>query len=133
VAGLTALVTGAGQVGRAIATTLAAHGASPVVITDLYAAPLEQAADAIRDAGSEPITVVADITQRSSGADLLAATAGLARPVQILVNNAGMPPGYFGGGGASKFFVDTTPQEWEPVIRLNLYGSCTSPRRSRPP
>jgi 3-oxoacyl-[acyl-carrier protein] reductase len=42
--------------------------------------------------------------------------------VQILVNNAGMPPGFFDGGQAIKPFLDTSPDEWEPVIRLNLYG-----------
>jgi len=120
--GRTALVTGAGQVGRSVATMLASHGARRVVVTDLYQAPLDAAADAVRDAGAEPVPVIADVTEQSSVAHLLEITQRLDQPVQILVNNAGLPPGYFDGGAGIKLFVDTSPDDWEPVIRLNLYG-----------
>ena len=37
-------------------------------------------------------------------------------PVDILVNNAGIPP----EGITVKPFVETGPDEWDPLIRLNL-------------
>jgi len=37
-------------------------------------------------------------------------------PVDILVNNAGIPP----EGITVKTFVETGPDEWDPLIRLNL-------------
>jgi len=43
--------------------------------------------------------------------------------VQILVNNAGLPPGYFAASSSRLGpFVQTEPEDWEPLIQLNLYG-----------
>jgi 2-hydroxycyclohexanecarboxyl-CoA dehydrogenase len=120
--GRAALVTGAGLVGREIAATLAAQGAGTVVVADLSRAQADEAADAVRAAGAEAISVVADLTDRASVAQLAAATHGLATPVQIVVNNAGMPPGSFEDASWIKSFADSTPEDWEPLIRLNLYG-----------
>ncbi len=120
--GRTALVTGAGLVGREIATTLADHGAGTVVVTDLSRQLADEAADAVRAHGAEPFPVVVDLTDRTSVAGLAEATSSLRRPVQVLVNNAGMPPGSFDDLSWAKTFADTTPDDWEPMIRLNLYG-----------
>ena len=38
-------------------------------------------------------------------------------PVDILINNAGVPPGM-----GVKPFRETTPDEWRPYIELNTYG-----------
>jgi 2-hydroxycyclohexanecarboxyl-CoA dehydrogenase len=120
--GRSALVTGAGLVGREIASTLAAHGAGTVVVCDLARDNAELAADAVREAGADAIAVVADLTDPASVAGLADAARGLASPVQIVVNNAGMPPGSFEDLSWAKTFADSTPADWEPMIRLNLYG-----------
>jgi 2-hydroxycyclohexanecarboxyl-CoA dehydrogenase len=120
--GRTALVTGAGLVGREIATTLAAQGAGTVVVCDLARENAEEAADAVRAAGAQAVPVVADLTDLASVGRLADATANLASPVQVLVNNAGMPPGSFEDSAWVKMFADSTPDDWEPLIRLNLYG-----------
>jgi 3-oxoacyl-[acyl-carrier protein] reductase len=120
--GRTALVTGAGLVGREIASTLAAHGAGTVVVTDLSRQMADEAADAVRANGAEPLPVVADLTDRQSVAGLAAATGALQEPVQIVVNNAGMPPGSFEDTSWMSAFADSAPEDWEPLIRLNLYG-----------
>jgi 3-oxoacyl-[acyl-carrier protein] reductase len=121
--GRAALITGAGQVGRVIATTLAAHGASPVVVTDIVGPVAEELAADLRAAGTEAVSVTADITDPGGVAVLGEATRGLRQPVQILVNNAGLPPGFFGGASSRlKPFAETEPDDWEPVIQLNLYG-----------
>ncbi|HVM66402.1 MAG TPA: SDR family NAD(P)-dependent oxidoreductase [Acidimicrobiales bacterium] len=120
--GRTALVTGAGLVGREIASTLAAHGAGTVVVTDLSRQQADEAADAVRANGADALPVVADLTDRASVAALAEATRALTRPVQVVVNNAGMPPGSFEDLSWAKKFADSTPEDWEPLIRLNLYG-----------
>ncbi len=120
--GRTALVTGAGLVGREIASTLAAHGAGTVVVTDLSRQQADAAADAVRAAGADALPVVADLTDRASVAQLAEAAGALRDPVQIVVNNAGMPPGSFEDTSWIKAFADTAPEDWDPLIRLNLFG-----------
>ena len=120
--GRTALVTGAGMVGREIASTLAAHGAGTVVVTDLSRQQADEAADAVRAAGAQALPVVADLTDLASVAGLAEAARALSAPVQVVVNNAGMPPGSFEDTSWVKRFADSTPADWEPLIRLNLYG-----------
>ena len=120
--GRSALVTGAGLVGREIAATLAAHGAGTVVVCDLAQGNAEEAADAVRDAGADALPIVTDLTDRASVGRLADAARATASPVQIIVNNAGMPPGSFEDSSWVKTFADSTPEEWEPLIRLNLYG-----------
>jgi NAD(P)-dependent dehydrogenase (short-subunit alcohol dehydrogenase family) len=118
-----ALVTGAGQVGRVIATTLAAHGAAPVVVVDIAGAVGEELAADLRASGTEAVSVTADITDPGGIAVLGAALGRLRQPMQILVNNAGLPPGFMGGSTFTRRpFAETEPEEWEPVIQLNLYG-----------
>jgi 3-oxoacyl-[acyl-carrier protein] reductase len=120
--GRTALVTGAGLVGREIASTLAAQGAGTVVVADLSRRQADEAADAVRAHGAQALPVVADLTDRASVAALAEATRGLPDPVQVVVNNAGMPPGSLEDLSWAKRFAESTPDDWEPLIRLNLYG-----------
>jgi len=112
IAGRTALVTGSGGgVGRAIAIQLARAGAE-VWVNDLNA---ERAADAVAEIEGEGLTahsVVADVTDRGAVEAMTAETGA----VDILVNNAGIPP----EGITVKPFLETGPQEWDPLIRLNL-------------
>jgi 2-hydroxycyclohexanecarboxyl-CoA dehydrogenase len=118
-----ALVTGAGQVGRAIATTLAAHGAAPIVLVDIMGPVGEELAADLRAAGTEAVSVTADISDPAGIADLSESVRRLPQPIQILVNNAGLPPGFMAGTSwAPRPFAETEPDEWEPVIQLNLYG-----------
>jgi 3-oxoacyl-[acyl-carrier protein] reductase len=121
--GRAALVTGAGQVGRTIATTLATRGAGPIVVTDIDGAVVESLAADLRDAGTDAIAVTADITDPTGVRALGEAARGLDRPVQVLVNNAGLPPGLLTGGRDTfRPFAETEPGEWEPFLQLNLYG-----------
>jgi NAD(P)-dependent dehydrogenase (short-subunit alcohol dehydrogenase family) len=112
IAGRTALVTGSGGgVGRAIAIQLARAGAE-VWVNDLNA---ERAADAVSEIEGEGLTahsVVADVTDRGAVEAMHAETGAL----DILVNNAGIPP----EGITVKPFLETGPEEWDPLIRLNL-------------
>jgi 3-oxoacyl-[acyl-carrier protein] reductase len=115
-----AMVTGGGQgVGRAIALRLAADGAGTIVVNDLFADRAEAVAEEVRRNGGQALALAADVTDLAA-VTLLAekARSELDGPVQIVVNNAGLPPGQFD----LRPFVDTEPAAWEPLIRLNLYG-----------
>ncbi len=111
-AGRTALVTGSGGgVGRAIALQLARAGAE-VWVNDLDGGRAADAAAEIEGEGLTAHSVVADVTDRAAVEAMHAETGA----VDILVNNAGIPP----EGITVKPFLETGPQEWDPLIRLNL-------------
>jgi 3-oxoacyl-[acyl-carrier protein] reductase len=122
--GKIALVTGAGpNNGRAIAEALGTAGAT-VVASDLNAQHAEDTAAAARRAGGSATAVPFDIT------DLDAVQRGVRRiekelgPVDILVQNAGLPspqPGQTGGHLGQ--FKDSDPGLWPRWIDINLYGS----------
>lgn len=112
--GRTALVTGAGQgVGHGIAQVLAEQGAD-VVVNDLFADRAEAVA---AEVGGRAIAF--DVT------DLDAVQAGFdaAGPVDVLVNNAGIPA----DGFPQVDFKDSDPELWARFVDLNLYGvmNCT--------
>jgi 2-hydroxycyclohexanecarboxyl-CoA dehydrogenase len=109
--GKKALVTGgAGGIGAAIARRLAAEGAE-VTVGDLN---LEGATKIAGEISGLPIEL--DVTDLGSAQ---AAVESAGAPIDILVNNAGTDE--FG------FFTQTTPQQWEKVIGVNLRGvlNCT--------
>ena len=83
----TVLVTGAGSgIGAGIAENLATQG-HHLIVTDLNADAATQIAQAIRAAGGSAESHALDVTSDASVAALVAA---LSRPVDVLVNNAGL-------------------------------------------
>jgi len=108
--GRNALVTGgASGIGAAISRRLAAEGAE-VTIGDLN---LEGAREVAGEISAEAVEL--DVTDLDSARAAVESSGTL----DILVNNAGTDE--FG------FFADTTPEQWEKVIAVNLRGvlNCT--------
>lgn len=112
IADRTALVTGGGGgVGRAIAIQMARAGAH-IWVNDLFADRAEQVCAEIHAEHGLATPVVADVCDPDAVAGMVAETG----PVDIIVNNAGIPP----EGITVKPFVETGPAEWDPLLRLNL-------------
>ena len=110
--GRRALVTGGGNgVGTEICTALVRAGAF-VWVNDIYE---DRAAAVAADLGGDAYArpVKADVTSPLKITRMREATG----PVDILVNNAGIPTSGF---GELKLFVDTSPEDWEDAMRLNL-------------
>lgn len=124
--GLRALVTGSGQgVGLGIAKTLAAAGAE-VVVNDLSEERAAAAADEIRTAGGKVATAIFDVTRYDAVAAAIERVGG----VDVLVNNAGNAGGV--GWPGMKPFAETEPSDWEPFLRVNLYGVMHCVRAALP-
>ncbi|MEE1651952.1 3-oxoacyl-ACP reductase [Brachybacterium sp. J144] len=108
-AGRTALVTGAARgIGAAIARTLAADGASLVVL-DLPGAgtELSRLANELR-----AIPIQLDVTSPGAGERLVAALRDRGLTLDILVLNAGIT--------RDKLFANMTPDRWDPVLSVNI-------------
>jgi NAD(P)-dependent dehydrogenase (short-subunit alcohol dehydrogenase family) len=124
-----ALVTGAGQgVGREIATTLAEADAE-VLVNDLVLERAESVVGEIEESGGTARPAVFDVTDY----DAVVAAFADAGAVDILVNNAGNA-----GRAATMGFEDlatlvqTEPSDWEPFVKVNLYGVMYAVRAALP-
>ncbi len=100
-----AIVTGAGRgFGKAIAMRLAREGYA-VALTARTESQIAETAAEIRLAGGRAMAVAGDVTDRESVARVVAAAQRQLGPVDLLINNAGVP-GPFG----PIWTVD--PEEW---------------------
>ncbi|AYJ50338.1 SDR family NAD(P)-dependent oxidoreductase [Rhodococcus sp. P1Y] len=116
--GRTALVTGAGRgVGAEIALVLAQQGAH-VAINDIDRGRAEDSVSRIEAAGGRAAAVVADVTDAGAVRAMVAQVAAELGPIDILVNNAGLPA----DGMRMLRFEESTPADWEAVLRINVYG-----------
>jgi glucose 1-dehydrogenase len=117
--GRVAAVTGsASGIGRAIAIRLADEGAS-VVVSDVRADPREggeRTEEVISASGGSCIRVEADVT-RSEDVDrlVLVAVQHFGR-LDVMVNNAAI------AGPASKPLLETTEEDWDAIMAVNLRG-----------
>jgi len=113
IAGLPALVTGAGSgIGKATAGLLARLG-SPVAIVDLNGAAAQNTADEIVASGGRAIAITADVTSEQSAAAALADAEAKLGVIRILVNNAGI-------GGGRRPMLEMAVEDWKRVIDVNL-------------
>jgi NAD(P)-dependent dehydrogenase (short-subunit alcohol dehydrogenase family) len=109
-----ALVTGAATgIGRSTALALAREGAA-VCVTDVAAAGAEAVAAEARALGVRAIAARLDVTQESDWQSVLARIATELGPLDVLVNNAGVP------GPPS--LLETTLAQWRETLAVNLDG-----------
>ncbi|MYU25432.1 SDR family oxidoreductase [Streptomyces sp. SID8352] len=114
-AGSLVLVTGAGSgIGRATALAFAASGAR-VLAVDRDAGTAARTAELCRRGGAPAAWAeTVDVSDARAMERLAARVAADHGVVDILVNNAGI--------GLSGAFLDTTPEDWDQVLGVNLWG-----------
>lgn len=123
-AGKVALVTGAGSgIGKATAERLASDGAA-VAILDVAAEGVRETSRAIENQGARCVGLVADVTSESDVASAVARTAEAFGGIDILVNAAGI--------GRAVRFEHLTVDEWDRVLRVNLFGPFLVTRAALP-
>jgi NAD(P)-dependent dehydrogenase (short-subunit alcohol dehydrogenase family) len=114
-AGKVAVITGAaGGIGRATAVRLGTAGAR-VVLVDLATAPLDAAADAVRKAGGEAVTVAADVTRSGDVVRYVDAATSAYGGIDLFFNNAGIL-------GAVAPLVAYPEETFDRVIAVNVKG-----------
>jgi NAD(P)-dependent dehydrogenase (short-subunit alcohol dehydrogenase family) len=124
-AGQVALVTGASSgLGRRFAVLLAANGAR-VVATGRRMDRLEEVTREITDAGGTCLPLQLDVTDAQQLADAIATIERHLDPVQILVNNAGIPDAQY----ATKMPLDLIDRVLDTNLRAPFVLSCEVARR----
>ena len=112
--GKTVLVTGAGSgIGRETALAFARRGAD-IVICDIQESAASRTAEDVRALGRNATTEVVDVADTERMRAFAETVHSKIEAVDILVNNAGVG---LGGG-----FLDTTLEDWQWIIGINLRG-----------
>jgi 3-oxoacyl-[acyl-carrier protein] reductase len=113
-AGQVAIVTGASQgIGRAIAETLAANGAT-VALVARNVAKIADVAAGIRAAGGTAEEFSCDVSKAENVAAVVDAVVAKLGRIDILVNNAGVT--------RDTLLPRMSDEEWDEVIATNLRG-----------
>ena len=125
--GKAGIITGPAKgMGAAITKAFAAEGAHLTLIGRDTAA-IEPVAAEVRAAGTEVIVVGCDLTDARQCDDAAAKTKAVYGRIDFLVNIAG------GSGPVGKTGVETTPQEFDDIVTLNMNGCFHTMRSVLPP
>lgn len=107
-----AIVTGGGGgIGGAIVQRFAREGAK-IAVADINADSAQARVKEIADRGTDAIAVTADVTNKPSVQDMVKAALDRWGKIDILVNVA--------GGAMRKNVVDTSAEEWDKIVNMNL-------------
>jgi 3-oxoacyl-[acyl-carrier protein] reductase len=114
-----AVVTGGARgIGRAIAMTLAAHGAN-VVISDVNMEAAQKTADDIATTtGRRSLAVTVDVSQSDSVENMVKQTLDAFGHIDILINNAGIT--------RDGLLMRMKDSDWDLVMEINLKGTFLS-------
>ena len=113
--GKIALVTGASRgIGRQIAKTLAAKGATVIVNYNGSAAKAEEAVQEIREAGGIAEAVQCNVSDFNSSKEMLDGIVAKYGRLDILVNNAGIT--------RDNLVMKMSEEDFDAVIQTNLKG-----------
>jgi len=127
------IVTGAGGgIGRDIALAMAREGAK-VVVNDIGASvagegkdtgPAQAVADEIVAAGGQAVANTDSVSEAASAARIVGTALEAFGRLDVVVNNAGIL--------RDRFFHKMSPEEWDAVIKVHLYGSFHVSRAAAP-
>ncbi|MES2485086.1 MAG: 3-ketoacyl-ACP reductase [Bacteroidota bacterium] len=122
--GKTALITGSGKgIGKAVAIALAQEGVN-LILTARTAADIQNTAKEVEALGVKALAVTANVSDIESINNAVAQGLAQFGTIDILINNAGV--GKFGK------FLELTPEEFEHIIKVNLFGTYYATRAVLP-
>lgn len=111
----TALVTGASQgLGAAIAIALARDGFD-VAVSSTRPGSLAETVRSVESAGGRAFGVALDLSDVSGVERAMNEAIAALGPLDVLVNNAGIT--------IRKHALEVTPEEWDPILAVNLKGA----------
>jgi NAD(P)-dependent dehydrogenase (short-subunit alcohol dehydrogenase family) len=109
------IVTGASQgIGEYVAEKLGQHG-SKIVIADINEETGAKVLERFKSTGIHAIFVKTDVSDEQSVREMIKTTVNHYGGMDALVNNAGI--------SLRKSVVDTTLEEWQKVMNVNLQGT----------
>ncbi|MCX5885030.1 MAG: 3-oxoacyl-[acyl-carrier-protein] reductase [Proteobacteria bacterium] len=117
--GRVAIVTGGAQgIGKAIALTLARHGAD-VVVTDINLERAQETVQEIEALQVRSLAIKANVADVSATEQMVKEIVDKLGKIDILVNNAGIT--------RDNVLLRMKPEEWDQVMEVNLKGTyaCT--------
>lgn len=113
--GKNALVTGAGKgIGKAVAKQLAAEGVNLALLARTEK-DLQAVAEELKETGVKVVYAVADVADRKAVEAAIEKMSAALGSIDILINNAGI--------GKFAKFLELEPEEWEQVVKVNLFGA----------
>jgi 3-oxoacyl-[acyl-carrier protein] reductase len=124
--GRVAMITGPAKgMGAAITLAFAAEGAR-LALVGRDTAAIEPVAEEAKALGAEAIVLPCDLTEPAQCERAAAATKDRFGRIDILVNVAG------GSGPIGKTGVQTTPEEFDSIVTLNMHGCFHTMRAALP-
>ena len=112
--GKVAVVTGAASgIGLAMTEQFASEGMQ-VVMADVEEEALAQSATGLEAAGADVLGVLCDVSDAASVKGLAEQTLSAYGGVHVVCNNAGVGP--------AGLMLETTPEEWEWIVGVNVMG-----------
>ncbi|TQN32505.1 NAD(P)-dependent dehydrogenase (short-subunit alcohol dehydrogenase family) [Haloactinospora alba] len=130
--GYRALVTGASQgIGRATALALAQAGAH-VGLTARNEQALTEVSTRVSELGGEAAVIPADLRQSDSARDVVEEAVSSLGGLDLLVHNAGGPQTDAEGRMILRPLTETSDQDWQEVIDINLMAAVRLCRAAHP-
>ena len=112
--GKVAVVTGAASgIGLAMTKQFVSEGMQ-VVMADVEEEALAASASHLQDEGADVLGVLCDVSDAASVNDLAEQTLSAYGGVHVVCNNAGVGP--------AGLMLETTPEEWEWIVGVNVMG-----------
>lgn len=123
--GRAALVTGSGRnIGRSTALALAERGAAVVINGHKDRTNVDRVVDEIKAGGGRAIGIMADVSRDDEAKRLVEGTVNEFGGIDVLVSNVGIR--------RYRAFIETSPDEWDDVLRTNLSAAFYLSRHAIP-
>lgn len=111
-----AIITGAGSgLGQATALRLAQDGVN-IVVVDVNEAGGQETVEQVKQLGADAFFVKADVSKVEDVQNYVKATVEKHGTIDYFFNNAGI-------SGSGKYFLETTPEEIEQIVGINMLGA----------